>query len=138
MCAAVVTVIQFIDWRVDARLRDSFVVDEVLKEVNRYVLFDGRGTVVHDPNDIFDAWIDSISVEQRRDYGDADQVEITIHFKKLVQVEPMLHSYGSGARAIGKRTSMLEWKFDVVSPGSAGPDVLLASRDARYLLQIFR
>jgi hypothetical protein len=129
-------IVQIIDSRVDARLRTSQVKEEIIREVSRYVVFDGKGTVVQDPNKIFDEWIESISVEKKSEYG-ALEAWVRIKFKRLVVTEPLLHSYGSGARAIAERVSSLEWKFNVIAT-YVGPDPVLDSTSSRYLLQIFR
>lgn len=43
-------VMQIIDYRVDVRAGQ--VKESIQREFNRYVLFDGRGVVVHDPSQV--------------------------------------------------------------------------------------
>lgn len=82
LLATYLAIVQVIGSRVDSRLRTGQVKEEIIREVSRYVIFDGNGTVVHDPNKVFDEWIESITVEKRSDYG-APEAWVRIKFKTV-------------------------------------------------------
>jgi len=142
LTAAILGIVQLIDSRIDARLKNSQLRDDIIKEVNKYLVFDGRGIVTNDPNRIYDEWIDTITVAKLKEaeaYGTDNSAAVTIKFKKHMEIEPFLFAYGDATKTIGVRVSNLEWKFYQINVITAGPDAPKKdSPEARFLLQIFR
>lgn len=139
LTAAYLGFVQIIDTRIENKLRNSELERSIVREVNRYVVIDGTGSVIADPYNVFDEWIENISLTSKDPTaGPMSDAWLSIKLKKYSTTGPIVSKLEGNARCIPERVSSLEWRCELIALVVTGPYQPLHSKESRYLVHIYR
>lgn len=127
----------YVNARVDARMRDGAFKQEVLKDLNRYLVFDREGAILQDPSRIFGDLLKGLEVVRipKTAESGAPSTVVKLKFSRYVALQPDIREQNSYTQILGaKRTSEVDWEITVY-----GPVELISNPNyhATYFMQIY-